>query len=133
MGVTVGYKYEFPINVNLHLADVGGPSGGMMFALGIYDKLTPGALTGARFIAGTGTITSTGNVGPIGGIRQKMYGAQNAGASYFLAPSENCNEVVGNIPSGLKVFKVSTFSEAINIVKTIGEAKDLSSLPTCTK
>ena len=133
MGITVGYKYDFPVNVHLHLADVGGPSGGMMFALGIYDKLTPGELTGARFIAGTGTITADGVVGPIGGIRQKMFGAQNAGATYFLAPADNCNEVVGNIPNGLKVFKASTFTEAIKIVKTIGEAKDLSSLPTCTK
>ncbi|MEY4262775.1 MAG: hypothetical protein RLY88_483 [Actinomycetota bacterium] len=133
MGVTVGYKYDFPVNVKLHLADVGGPSGGMMFALGIYDKLTPGELTGAKNIAGTGTINSSGLVGPIGGIRQKMYGAQNGGAAYFLAPADNCNEVIGNIPAGLKVFKVSTFVEAIKIVSTIGKSGDLANLPTCSK
>lgn len=132
LGIMVGYKYDFPVDVKLQLADVGGPSGGMMFALGIYDKLTPGALTGGEYIAGTGTINATGKVGPIGGIEQKMFGAQNSGAKYFLAPAENCNEVTGHIPDGLKVFKVSTFDEALNAVSTIGKGADTSALPTCS-
>lgn len=131
LGILVGYKYEFPVKVDLQLADVGGPSGGTMFALGIYDKLTPGELTGGKYIAGTGTITAAGAVGPIGGIQQKMYGAVAAGAKYFLAPAENCNEVIGHIPSGLSVFKVSTFDQALTAVEAIGANKDLSSLPTC--
>ena len=131
IGILAGYKYDFPVKVNLELADVGGPSGGMMFALGIYDKLTPGQLTGGKDIAGTGTIDGAGVVGPIGGIQQKMFGAKNAGAQYFLAPKDNCAEVAGHIPAGLKVFKVSNFKEALNAVKEIGRGADLSTLPTC--
>jgi len=132
LGLLVGYKYEFPVKVDLKLADVGGPSGGMMFALGIYDKLTPGSLTGGKYIAGTGTLDGSGRVGPIGGIQQKMYGAADAGAKYFLAPVENCDEVVGHIPAGLSVYKVTNFDDALKTVEKIGMGKDLSALSTCS-
>ena len=132
IGILVGYKYDFPVQVKLQLADVGGPSGGMMFALGIYDKLTPGSLTGGNSIAGTGTIDGAGLVGPIGGIQQKMFGAQRAGAKFFLAPKDNCSEVVGHEPTGMQIFKVTTFKDALTAVEKIGKGDDLSSLPTCT-
>jgi PDZ domain-containing protein len=103
----------------------------MMFALGIYDRLTPGELTGANNIAGTGTIDASGTVGAIGGIRQKLYGAQRAGAKFFLAPAENCNEVTGHIPSGLKVFSVKTFDDALKVVTAIGKMQSLTGLATC--
>ncbi len=131
LGIFVGTKYDFPINVKLQLSDIGGPSGGMMFALGIYDRLTPGELTGANNIAGTGTIDASGTVGAIGGIRQKLYGAQRAGAKFFLAPAENCNEVTGHIPSGLKVFSVKTFDDALKVVTAIGKKQSLTGLATC--
>ena len=83
-----------------------GPSAGLMFSLAIYDALTPGELTGGKNIAGTGTMDDDGTVGPIGGIRQKLIGARRAGADYFLAPADNCDEVVGNVPDGLQVVKV---------------------------
>ncbi|CAB4622464.1 unannotated protein [freshwater metagenome] len=120
------------MKVELKLADVGGPSGGMMFALGIYDKLTPGSLTGGKYIAGTGTLDGSGRVGPIGGIQQKMYGAADAGAKYFLAPAENCDEVVGHIPAGLSVYKVTNFEDALKTVEKIGMGKNLSTLSTCS-
>ncbi|MFP3675149.1 S16 family serine protease, partial [Bacillus sp. SIMBA_031] len=88
------------------LNNVGGPSAGMMFALGIIDTLTPGDLTGGKHIAGTGTITPDGAVGAIGGIAQKMIGAKQQGATLFLAPAANCGDVVGHIPNGLQVVKV---------------------------
>lgn len=132
IGIMVGTKFDFPITVNLQLANVGGPSGGMMFALGIYDSLTPGALTGGKQIAGTGTIDLAGQVGPIGGIRQKLYGAKKAGARYFLAPKENCSEVNGHIPSNMQVFRVSNFDDAVNVVEKIGSGANLSTLPTCS-
>jgi PDZ domain-containing protein len=103
----------------------------MMFSLAIYDKLTPGALTGGINIAGTGTIDSAGKVGPIGGIAQKLVGAKRGGAAWFLAPAENCNEVVGHIPDGLQVVKVATFAQARDAVKAIA-AKQSASLPHCT-
>lgn len=131
VGVLVGIKYDFPIHVDLKLSDVGGPSGGMIFALGIYDSLTPGYLVGGEKVAGTGTIDSNGNIGPIGGIRQKLYGAKNAGAKFFIAPDQNCNEVTGHIPDGLKVFKVSTFDDALKVANAIGSGANLNNLATC--
>ena len=132
LGLMVGYKFDFPVKIQLQLGDVGGPSGGMMFALGIVDKLTPGFLNGGEYIAGTGTITPTGDVGPIGGIRQKLFGAADKGAQYFLAPSANCDEVVGHIPEGLQVFSVSKLSEAVKILEQISMGANLSTLPTCS-
>lgn len=93
LGILVGYKYDFPIDVQLQLGEVGGPSGGMMFSLGIIDRLTPGDLTGGLHVAGTGTIAESGEVGPIGGVVQKMYGAKRAGATVFLVPAANCAEL----------------------------------------
>jgi PDZ domain-containing protein len=103
-----------PFNVDLGLGNqIGGPSAGMMFALGIIDKVGKIDLTHGRFIAGTGTIDSQGKVGPIGGIQLKMIAARNAGATIFLAPSGNCNDVNGAIPGGLDVVKVSTLHDAV--------------------
>lgn len=131
IGIFGGARYEeFPIEVNIQLENVGGPSAGMMFALGIYDKLTPGELTGGETIAGTGTIVGSGEVGAIGGIIQKMYGAREAGADWFLAPVSNCDEVVGNIPSGIEVFAVSTLDEAISAIEAIADG-DIAQLERC--
>ena len=85
IGVTLITEYDFPFEVTIQLNNVGGPSAGMMFALGIMDVLTPGELNGGENVAGTGTITSDGTVGPIGGIRQKMWGAVDSDADWFLA------------------------------------------------
>jgi len=104
----------------------------MMFALGIIDKLTPGPLTGGNDVAGTGTISVDGSVGPIGGIRQKLYGAKDDGAEYFLAPTENCAEVAGNVPDDLTVFAVSTLDEALAAVEVVAAEGDITALPTCT-
>jgi PDZ domain-containing protein len=99
--------------------------------LGIVDKLTPGELTGGLHVAGTGTIDSSGNVGPIGGIEQKMYGAHQRGATVFLAPEANCGDVVGNVPDGMQVVKVATLEDAVEAVSLLGEGKDGSALPAC--
>ncbi|HJY95309.1 MAG TPA: PDZ domain-containing protein, partial [Streptosporangiaceae bacterium] len=90
MGVKVGGQFKFPFTVKFSVGDIGGPSAGMMFALGIIDKLTSKDLTGGKFIAGTGEIEVSGKVDPIGGIQQKMVGARDAGATIFLAPASNC-------------------------------------------
>ncbi|MBW4094319.1 MAG: PDZ domain-containing protein [Acidobacteria bacterium] len=132
LGVQIMPKYTFPFKVNIALSNVGGPSAGMMFTLGIIDTLTPGDLTGGKHIAGTGTIDPTGTVGAIGGIAQKMVGARNSGATVFLAPSANCGDVLGHVPDGLQVVKVDTLAQAYNDVSLIGSGKDTSSLPTCS-
>ena len=131
VGVYLRTAFDFPIKVSINAGNVGGPSAGMMFSLAVYDKLTPGSLTGGINIAGTGTIDSAGTVGPIGGIQQKLVGAQRGGATWFLAPAQNCNEVVGHIPDGLQVVKVATFTQARDAVEGIA-AKHTASLPRCT-
>ena len=111
---------------------MGGPSAGTMFALAVYDKLTPGALTGGMRVAGTGTIGPDGRVGPIGGITHKMVGAKSQGAQWFLAPPGNCAEVVGNTPDGLFVTPVATFDEAKKAVEHIASKQGRERLPQCT-
>ncbi|WP_375383896.1 PDZ domain-containing protein [uncultured Microbacterium sp.] len=131
IGVTLVNDYVFPIDVTIQLNNVGGPSAGMMFALGIIDTLTPGELNGGQNVAGTGTITADGTVGPIGGIQQKLWGAKDAGAAWFLAPESNCDEVVGHIPPGLRVFSVATLSDSMKALEAISSGGDLDALPTC--
>lgn len=131
IGIIAGGDYDFPINVKIQLENVGGPSAGMMFALGIIDKLTPGQLNGGEKVAGTGTISGSGEVGPIGGIQQKLYGARSAGATYFLAPTSNCNEVTGHIPDGLTVFAVSTLADSLAALTALETGASTSQLPTC--
>ncbi|MBN9213229.1 MAG: ATP-dependent serine peptidase containing a PDZ domain protein [Microbacterium sp. SCN 70-200] len=132
IGVTTLHDYDFPIDVTIQLDNVGGPSAGMMFALGIIDTLSEGELNGGEQVAGTGTIDAAGTVGAIGGIRQKLYGAKDAGAEWFLAPESNCDEVVGHIPSGLRVFSVATLDDALTVLETIRDGGDLDALPTCS-
>jgi PDZ domain-containing protein len=132
LGIGAGMDYTFPFDVKIQLNDVGGPSAGQMFALGIMDKLTPGSLTGGKRIAGTGTIDNTGAIGPIGGIRQKMYAARDTGkAAYFLAPASNCDEVTGHIPAGLRVFAVKTLADSLKVLKAVREGSATTGLPTC--
>lgn len=132
LGVVTTGTYSFPFTVRLRLNDVSGPSAGLMFALGIVDKLTPGALTGGRRIAGTGTICGDGAVGPIGGIIQKMAAARRAGATVFLAPAANCDEVVGHVPDGLDVFSVKSLSGAIGVLNTVAAGRSRAGLPRCS-
>ena len=131
VGIVLSRGFEFPVKVNFALDGIGGPSAGMIFALAIYDEMTPGDLTGGKKIAGTGTIDEQGTVGPIGGIRQKMIGARSDGAEYFLAPSANCDEVTGHIPKGLQVVKIDSLSDAINSVEQIASTGSIEGLPMC--
>lgn len=130
-GINVGVEYDFPIDVELQLDRVGGPSAGMMFALGIIDKLTPGKIQGGEHVAGTGTIDQSGKIGAIGGIRQKLYGARDAGAEWFLTPESNCNEVTGHVPDGLTVFAVETLDDSLAALEAIRTGEGASELPTC--
>lgn len=128
LGVSVGVGCLLPFQVNLSLAGIGGPSAGLMFALGIIDKISNHDLTHSRFIAGTGTIDPSGQVGQIGGIALKMIAARRAGATIFLAPASNCPDVKGNIPSGLNVVKVNTLHEAISDLDALANG---GSVPHC--
>ena len=107
---------RFPIDVDFNLPGVGGQSAGLIFAVGIVEKLTEEDLVRGRKIAGTGTITASGKVGGIGGIEEKMVGASRIGATIFIAPRENCPDIE-HVPKGLKVIPVSTLSEAIEALR----------------
>jgi Lon-like protease len=119
IGVSVDEKPNSPYNITFSLDDVGGPSAGLMFSLGIVDKLTPDDLTGGIDIAGTGTIDNDGKVGAIGGIAQKMRGAKRDGATVFLAPADNCAEAVANAVPGLELVKVATLDDALHALSTL--------------
>jgi PDZ domain-containing protein len=127
LGISVGEDYKAPFHLEFTLGGVGGPSAGTMLSLGIIDKLTLGELNGGKFVAGTGTITPDGQVGPIGGIEQKMTGARRAGATLFLAPVDNCADVLsGGIPDGLTVAKISTLAEAVSAVENYVAGKPVT-------
>lgn len=128
-----GYDFPFPVHVQLS-DNIGGPSAGLMFAMGIYDLLTPGSLTGGRVIAGTGEIDGQGKVSPIGGIQQKMVGAQHDGARLFLAPAANCAEALGGHydPHRMRLVKVTTLASALSSVKAWTQNPD-ADLPKCTR
>ena len=129
IGVMVGYTYDFPLEIELELGNVGGPSGGMIFALGVFDKLTEGSLLDSAHIAGTGTISSDGNVGAIGGIDLKMLAASRDGVELFLAPRENCSEIISSQPEGLLVVPVAEFTEALSAIEIYKEGS--KELPSC--
>ncbi|HEU0256985.1 MAG TPA: PDZ domain-containing protein [Microbacteriaceae bacterium] len=131
IGVGVTTAYSFPFTVKIRLNEVGGPSAGMMFTLGILDKMTPGKLNGGHRVAGTGTIDEEGTVGAIGGIEQKMAAARAAGARYFLAPRGNCPQVVGHVPKGLQVFAVSNLDGALAVLHAVRTGSSTSALPRC--
>ena len=126
IGVLVGIDAEFPIEVKFNLENVGGPSAGLMFAIAIVDKLTSEDLVRGRSIAGTGTISSDGKVGAIGGIEEKMIGAARKGATIFLAPRSNCPDI-RHYAKGLQVIPVTSLSEAISVLR----APDTSKFPRC--
>jgi PDZ domain-containing protein len=131
VGVFVGYRYDFPVDVKIYLGNVTGPSAGLMFSLSLLDLMTPGDLAGGHHVAGTGTISPDGEVGAIGGIRLKMIAARNAGASYFLAPKSNCSEIIGHIPKGLTVRAVDTYEDALTVLSDLEQNIPISPEVNC--
>jgi Lon-like protease len=129
IGVSMAQKQDSPYKISFTLDNVDGPSAGMMFTLGIIDKLEPGDITGGKVVAGTGTMDDDGNVGEIGGIAQKMLGAYRDGARFFLAPAANCPEVRQNPVKGLTVAKVATIDDALSALADIRAGK---TPPPCT-
>ncbi|MGC5615333.1 YlbL family protein [Georgenia sp. Z1491] len=130
LGIGILPDVDLPVDVAFDIDRIGGPSAGMMFALAIIDMLTEGELTGGEVVAGTGTMDLAGRVGPIGGVRKKMVGAENDGADWFLAPASNCAETVGYVPDGLTVVRVATLEEARTAVEEIAAGRG-DQLPGC--
>jgi len=117
LGVGVRDAPWAPFTIDFNLANIGGPSAGLMFSLAVVDKLTTGDLNGGKFIAGTGTITGEGKVGSIGGITHKMFAAKEAGATAFLVPADNCAEALTAHDDDLTLMKVDTLEGAVDALK----------------
>jgi Lon-like protease len=126
VGVTPEITSAAKFKISIPIENVGGPSAGLMLALGIIDKIEPEDLTGGKIIAGTGTIDPQGKVGPIGGLPQKLVTAREAGAAWFLTPADNCAEGVANQKAGMPLVQVSTLNDALNALSDIRAGK----LPT---
>ena len=131
IGVSLGVDYVFPFDVKVNIdPDIGGPSAGLMFSLGIYDTLTPGSLTGGQKIAGTGEIEPDGSVGPIGGIQQKIAASDRDGARLFLVPQDNCSEALGAAKGDVRLVKVTRMHDALTSVESWVKDHD-AKLPSC--
>ncbi|MFB1295146.1 PDZ domain-containing protein [Mycobacterium sp. pW049] len=119
LGVNVLDAPWAPFTIEFNLANIGGPSAGLMFSLAVVDKLTTGDINGGKFVAGTGTITGDGVVGSIGGITHKIVAAREAGATVFLVPAENCAEATTADADGIELLKVDTLEHAIDGLRTL--------------
>jgi PDZ domain-containing protein len=119
LGVGVRDAPWAPFSIDFNLANIGGPSAGLMFSLAVVDKLTTGDLNGGKFVAGTGTIDSEGKVGSIGGITHKMLAARDAGATVFLVPADNCDEAKTAHEDGLQLVKVDTLGHAVDALHAL--------------
>lgn len=115
-------------DIEFNLANIGGPSAGLMFSLAVVDKLTTGELNDGKFVAGTGTITADGEVGSIGGITHKMLAAREAGATVFMVPADNCAEALTAHDDGLQLVKVDTLTTAVDALNAISAGGEP---PTC--
>lgn len=121
------------VKVTLKLADVGGPSAGLLFTLGIIDKLdgdgSGGDLTGGRNVAGTGTIDADGKVGAVGGVALKTQAARRDGATVFLVPKAECSDAKSELPKGLRLVPVTTLKGAVDALVSLEKGK--GSVPSC--
>ncbi|MCX4915008.1 S16 family serine protease [Streptomyces sp. NPDC060011] len=130
----LGYLHEKgDVKVTLKLADVGGPSAGLLFSLGIVDKLdgdgSGGDLTGGRVVAGTGTIDADGKVGAVGGVALKTQAARRDGATVFLVPKAECSDAKSELPKGLRLVPVTSLQGAVESLVSLEKGK--GSVPSC--
>lgn len=131
IGITPGPGFTFPFDVSVDIGEnIGGPSAGLMFSLAIYDTLTPGSLSGGEVIAGSGTIDADGNTGPIGGIAQKIAGAEAADARLFMVAADNCPDTTDLDTGDMRLVRVETMHDAVEAISTWADDHD-AALPTC--
>lgn len=126
LGILMSSEPAGGLEVHYNLNDIGGPSAGMMFSLAVIDKLTPGELNGGKFVAGTGTISEDGEVGPIGGIDHKIRGSRDEGAELFLAPAGNCDIVKATDSGDMVVAAVSTIDEAVKAMEDFAADREVT-------
>ncbi|GAA3489220.1 S16 family serine protease [Streptomyces cremeus] len=121
--------------VTLNLADIGGPSAGLLFTLGIIDKIdgngAGGDLTGGLDVAGTGTIEADGTVGQVGGVPLKIKGAKADGATVFLVPKAECEQAASDLPDGMRLVPVSTLDDAVSSLRELAKKDGARKVPSC--
>ncbi len=127
--VATGYRYAPMVNFGVS-SDIGGPSAGLVFALGLYDRITPTDLLAGRSVAGTGTINPSGAIGAIGGIQEKIAGAEEAGAQIFIVPGANCRDLAG-LDTDLNLIRANTLNEAIDGLRLAGNPATAAQVPRC--
>ncbi|RCV50488.1 YlbL family protein [Marinitenerispora sediminis] len=133
VGALIGDDLTFPFDVHISVGDVGGPSAGLMFALGVMDHLSPDGLTGGHQIAGTGTITADGVVGGVSGVEQKMVSAQRQGAEYFFVAADSCPQTFDSAATGeIEVVAVEELDDAVAALDAIRTGEGLDELPRCS-
>jgi PDZ domain-containing protein len=118
----------YDVAIDTQALKIGGPSAGLIFALGIIDRLTEDSLIGGLSVAGTGEIDADGNVGPIGGVQQKVNGAHTVGAEVFLAPAANCSDAVAVAPDGMTIVRVETLADAVSALEALAAG---GTAPSC--
>lgn len=116
------YEYQLPKELDLETRDIGGPSAGLMFALGIYNAFAEQDITRGLKIAGTGSINTEGRVGAVGGVKYKAIAAQRAGVHLLLVPAENYDEAKASAGS-VRVAPVRTFRDALDALATLPAAR----------
>ncbi len=133
VGIVPGRGFQFPFDVRVRIPErIGGPSAGLTFSLAIYDTLTPGSLTGGKAVAGTGTITEEGEVGPIGGIQQKIIASARDGAELFLVPPDNCGAALAAAVKNIRLVRAPTLHDARLAVEAWSDDPE-ADLPACTE
>ena len=131
VGITLREGFRYGPRISFELGQrIGGPSAGLVFALAIYDKITPGELLGGRHVAGTGSINPAGDVGGIGAIQEKIAGAEDAGATVFLVPAPNCADLDG-VRTDMTLVKVGTLRDAIAALETLQQPDGADRVPRC--
>ena len=132
LGIGLREEFELPFTLDMSIENIGGPSAGVVFALAMYDQLTRDDVTGGMSVSGTGTISSTGEIGEIGGLAQKIWGASRAGSELLVFPSENCSDVPERVPEDIALVPVSTLEEAIEVIQSASDGNELPGLSSCS-
>ncbi|WP_052462451.1 YlbL family protein [Nigerium massiliense] len=132
IGVTLSDGYRYSAKVDFAIDElIGGPSGGLMFALAIYDKITTGGLVGSLDVAGSGAINGSGTVSAVGAIEAKVAAAERDGANVFLLPQANCSDLADR-PHAIRIVPVSSLGQAIDSLKALQDPKRQASVKGCS-
>jgi PDZ domain-containing protein len=128
--INIGYSYDPKVSFAVD-PNVGGSSAGLMFSLAIYDRLTPGELVGEQVVAGTGSVTAAGVVGPIGGVAEKLAAASRDKATVFLLPRQNCVDVTA-VPAGIRLVPVTDLKGAIAALQMLSDPAQAANVAGCS-